>query len=188
GRGTDWRLCPCCHARLPDSVVMLPDNHIAIFGPQSVGKTTYITVLLHELDHRVGPQHGFILEPLTDEIRERYEREYHELTYGGGQFGIGEDLHAESYRRSHSPTQSLEITRGVLQPLVYRLTRHKGKSRASTLLSFFDTAGEDWEMNIDLLRGEARYLGLARGLLFLVDPLRLREVAHDRRLRLTEKE
>src|SRR5262249_39487417 len=58
----------------------------------------------------------------------------------------------------------------------------------STLLSFFDTAGEDWEMNIELLRGEARYVGQARGLLFLVDPLRIREVAHDRRLNLTEKE
>jgi hypothetical protein len=185
---TDCRLCPRCHAQLPDSVVTLDAGHIAIFGPQSVGKTTFITVLIHELDHRVGPENGFILEPLTDEIRERYEREYHELTYGGSQFGIGEDLHAESYRRSHSATPSLETSRSVLQPLVYRLTRTRGGRRASTLLSFFDTAGEDWEMNIDLLRGEARYLGLARGLLFLVDPLRLREVAHDRRLRLTEKE
>jgi hypothetical protein len=43
-------------------------------------------------------------------------------------------------------------------------------------------------MNIDLLRGEASYLKLARGLLFLVDPLRIREVARDRRLHLTEKE
>ena len=36
--------------------------------------------------------------------------------------------------------------------------------------------------------GEARYLGQARGLLFLLDPLRIREVALDRRLKLTEKE
>ena len=57
-----------------------------------------------------------------------------------------------------------------------------------TLLSFFDTAGEDWEMNIELLRSEARYLGQARGLLFLLDPLRIPEVAHDARLVLTEKE
>lgn len=187
-RPTDCRLCPRCHSQLPDSVVRLDAGHIAIFGPQSVGKTTYITVLLHELDHRVGPAQGFILEPLTDEIRERYEREYHELTYGGGQFGVGEDLYADTYRRSHSATPSLDTNRGVLQPLVYRLTRRQGGRRASTLLSFFDTAGEDWEMNIDMLRGEARYLGQARGLLFLIDPLRLREVAHDPRIQLTEKE
>lgn len=185
---TDYRLCPRCHSHLPDSVVRLDAGHIAIFGPQSVGKTTFITVLLHELDHRVGPAHGFILEPLTDEIRERYEREYHELTYGGGQFGVGEDLYADNYRRSHSATPSLDTNRSVLQPLVYRLTRRKGGRRSSTLLSFFDTAGEDWEMNIDMLRGEARYLAQARGLLFLIDPLRLREVAHDPRIQLTEKE
>jgi GTPase SAR1 family protein len=186
---TDYRLCPRCHAHLPDEVVTLDYGHIAIFGPQSVGKTTYVTVLLHELDHRVGPDLGFILDPLTDEIRERYDREYHDLTYGGTQFGIGEDLQADTYRRSHSATPSIETNWGILQPLVYRLTRRGGKGRgASTLLSFFDTAGEDWEMNLDLLRGEASYIRQARGLLFLVDPLRIREVARDRRLRLTEKE
>ena len=186
---TDYRLCPKCHAHLPDTVVTLDFGHIAIFGPQSVGKTTFVTVLLHELDHRIGPERGFILDPLTDEIRERYDREYHELTYGGGQFGIGEDLQGESYRRSHSASPSIETNRSILQPLVYRLTPRAGRgAKASTLLSFFDTAGEDWEMNIDLLRGEARYLKLARGLLFLVDPLRIRAVAHDRRLHLTEKE
>lgn len=188
-RPTDTRLCPRCHARLPDSVVTLEGGHIAIFGPQSVGKTTFVTVLLHELDARVGPERGFVLDPLTDEIRDRYEREYHELTYGGGGFGIGEEQSAGSFRRSHSATPSIETDRGVLQPLVYRLTRRAGGGRRSgTLLSFFDTAGEDWEMNIDLLRSEARYIGRARGLLFLVDPLRIREVALDPRLSLTEKE
>ncbi len=191
GKPTDYRLCPRCHAHLPDSVVTLDDGHVAVFGPQSVGKTTFVTVLLHELDHRVGPELGFILDPLTDEIRERYDREYHELTYGGSSFGIGEDIDAGTERRSHSATPSIETNRGILQPLVYRLTRRdrRGRGRGpSTLLSFFDTAGEDWEMNLDLLRGEAGYFRRARGLLFLVDPLRIREVARDRRLRLTEKE
>ena len=189
-RSTDLRLCPRCHAALPDSVVTLSPGHIAVFGPQSVGKTTFVTVLIHELDHRVGPDRGFILEPLSDEVRDRYEREFHETTYGGGGFGIGETLDGDPYRRSHSATPSLETNRGVLRPLVYRLTsKGKGKSSArSTLLSFFDTAGEDWEMNIELLRSEARYLGQAKGLLFLVDPLRVREVAHDPRLTLTDKE
>jgi hypothetical protein len=165
GKPTDVRLCPRCHGRLPDSVVTLGAGHIAIFGPQSVGKTTYITVLIHELEHRVGPARGFTLDPLTDEIRERYDREYHELTYGGGgQFGVGEDADGDSYRRSHYATPSIETNRRVLQPLVYRVTARKGKERRTgALLSFFDTAGEDWEMNIDLLRGEARYLAQARG-------------------------
>ncbi len=189
GTPTDYRLCPCCHAHLPDAVVTADAGHIAVFGPQSVGKTTFVTVLLHELDHRIGPDRGFILDPLTDEIRERYERDYHELTYGGGRFGIGEEVAGEADRRSHSPTPGIEIDRGTLRPLVYRLTRRDGRSRgSSTLLSFFDTAGEDWEMNIEGLRDEARYFGQAKGLLFLIDPLRIRGVARDPRLRLTEKE
>lgn len=192
-RPAGLRLCPKCHGAIPDSALTLGTGHIAIFGPQSVGKTTFVTVLIHELDNRVGPERGFVLDPLTDEIGDRYLREYHETTFGGAQFGIGEDLAGESFRRSHSATPSLETNRGVLHPLVFRLTRRSGKDgsshkTSSALLSFFDTAGEDWEMNIDLLRGEARYLGEARGLLFLIDPLRIREVAHDPRMILTEKE
>ncbi len=100
-----------------------------------------------------------------------------------------------SFRHSHSATPSIETNRGILQPLVYRLKsrgpgkRGVGRRRTSeTLLSFFDTAGEDWEMNLALLRSEARYLGQARGLLFLIDPLRIRSVALDDRVQLTEKE
>ena len=133
---TDRRLCPNCHGELPDSVLTLDAGHLAIFGPQSVGKTTFITVLLHELDHRVGPKGGFILEPLTDEIRERYEREYHEATYGGaGQFGVGEEADS-AQRRGHAATPSLETNRGVLRPLVYRLTRKKGSGRKRAFCRF----------------------------------------------------
>ena len=127
---TDVRLCPRCHSRLPDSVVTLDAGHIAIFGPQSVGKTTYVTVLIHELEHRVGPARGFTLDPLTDEIRERYDREYHEMTYGAAQFGVGEDPDGESYRRSHFATPSIETNRRILQPLVYRVTSRKGPKKA----------------------------------------------------------
>jgi hypothetical protein len=191
GKPTGVRLCPRCHSQLPDSAITLEPGHIAIFGPQSVGKTTYVTVLIHELDHRVGPERGFVLDPLTDEIRERYEREYHEVSYGGSQFGIGEELGGDSYRHSHSATPSIETNRGILQPLVYRLSAKPVRGRRhgkDALLSFFDTAGEDWEMNIALLRSEARYLSEAKGLLFLVDPLRIRVVAQDPRIQLTEKE
>ena len=186
----DVYLCPRCHAVLSEAAITLNAGHIAIFGPQSVGKTTFVTVLIHELDHRVGPGLGFVLDPLTDEVRERYASEYHDMTYGSGGFGIGDSTQADGLRRGHTGTPSLETNRRVLQPLVYRLTR-RGKNasrRHSTLLSFFDTAGEDWEMNIELLRSEARYLGQARGLLFLLDPLRIPEVAHDPRITLTEKE
>jgi len=185
-RPATQRLCPRCHSPLPEAGMLAGAGHIAVFGPQSVGKTTYITVLIHELDHRVGPRLGFALDPVNDEVRDRYDREYHDTTYGGSRFGVGEELDGDSFRRSHSATPSLETHQGVLRPLVYRISRRR--KRGGALLSFFDTAGEDWEMNIEMLRSEARYLGGARGLLFLIDPLRIRAVAHDPRLELTEKE
>jgi GTPase SAR1 family protein len=185
---TDYLLCPRCHAHLPDSAVTLDSGHIAIFGPQSVGKTTYVTVLIHELDHRVGPERGFTLSPLTDEIRERYEGEYHQITYGSSPFVVEDEPGQGFSGSSHRATAPLEVNRRVLQPLIYRLTRRPGGQRAQVLLSFFDTAGEDWEMNFDLLRSEANYLRYARGLLFLIDPLRMRDVAHALRHTLTERE
>ena len=185
---TDYHLCPCCHEHLPEAAITLNPGHIAIFGPQSVGKSTYVTVLIHELDHRVGPERRFVLDPISDEVRDRYEREYQAPIYGGGGFGVGEELNGEVERRGQSATPGIQDNRAILKPLVYRLTRRKGKGRADSLISFFDNAGEDWEMNIELLRQEAAYLREARGLLFLVDPLRIRPVALDRRIKLTEKE
>ncbi len=117
-----------------------------------MGKTTFVTVLLHELDNRVGPEMGFILDPLTDEIRERYEREYHELTYGGSQFGIGEELGGESFRQSHSATPSIETNRGVLQPLVYPLTTEAptgAQSYDEIMRAFYDTASDDIAAQLD---------------------------------------
>jgi len=188
GRPADRRLCPRCHRHIPDSAIALRGGHIAIFGPRSVGKTTFVAVLLHELDQRVGPESGFALDPLTDETRERYEREYHDQTYGTRAFGVGDERDGGSFRHSHSATPSLETKRTILQPLVFRISSRPGRHRAAALLSIFDTAGKDWEMNLGRLRSEARYLSRARGLLFLIDPLRIRAVAHDPRLRLTEKE
>lgn len=189
-RQVDTRLCPRCHAILPESVVKLAAGHVAILGPQSVGKTTFITVLIHECDHKIGPEHGFVLDPLTDEIRERYESHYHSFTYGGVSGGGGEPSgYAAAPRRiSHMGTPGVDTNPEILKPLVFRLMR-RGEGRITgTLLSFFDSAGEDWEMNVDRLRSEALYIKHARGILFLLDPLRIRAVMSDPRIRLTEKE
>ncbi len=186
-RGTDCRLCPRCHRVLPEAAILRPSGHITIFGPQSVGKTTYMTVLLHEMDQRVGPERGLLLEPLTDEIRERFKLEYRDVTYGSGGLGIGEEATGDLSRHSHFPTPGIEINRRVLQPLVY-VVKRRG-NRKEPLLSFSDMAGEDWEMNMPLLRREAGHLiRQARGLLFLIDPLRIPQVARDERIKLTEKE
>ena len=187
-RPTDARLCPHCHRRLTTSAIEGTPGHVTIFGPQSVGKTTFMTVLLHEFDRRVGPGRGLLLEPIDDEVRRRYRQEYRDVTYGAGLDGIGAGLDLDSSRQAHMPTPPLEVNRRVLEPLVYSVKRRDRRARAA-LLSFSDLAGEDWEMNSATLRLEAGHLIRdAGGLLLLIDPLRLPSVAGDPRIRLTPKE
>jgi hypothetical protein len=189
GRPTECHLCPRCHHVLPDHAIATDPGHIAIFGPQSVGKTTYLTVALHEMDQTVGPNAGLLLEAVDEETRQRYKLEYEAVTYGSGQLGVGEDGTGDASRHAHYPTPPLETNRRALQPLVYRVKSRGSPKSTPRLVSFCDLAGEDWEMNVESLRRDGGHLiRRARGLLFLIDPLRLPAVAQDIRLRLTEKE
>ncbi len=185
-RPTDVHLCPHCHARIPDCVVTVRAGHVAIFGPQSIGKTTYVTVLIHELNHKVGPEHGFVLTPLTEDVQERYITEYQSITYGQASFTDDEQA---PQRGSHSGTAPIEQNRRSLLPLAYRMTTRTGRGGLiETLISIFDTAGEDWEKNFDLFRTEARFMSEAGGLLFSMDPLSIPEIRRDQRITLTPKE
>ena len=186
GQPADCRLCPHCHRELPPCA--LEDRKtgtITIFGPQSVGKTTFLTVLLQEIRKSENDSNRLGLKPLNDEIRTRYNTEYRDVTYGPHDQPVGA-LRQGVTRSRHAPTLSLEIDRRVLQPLVYELKRN-GRESASPLVSFLDLAGEDWEMKNELLRQEGGpILRQSGGLLFLIDPLRIPEVAAQ--LDLTEEE
>ncbi len=183
---TDQHLCPSCHQVLPDRVITQSrSGNLTVFGPQSIGKTTFLTVLLQEIRKDRGGNRRLGLKPLDDEVRDRYRHEYYDATYGRRDQGVGAG--SEVIRSRHAPTLSLEIDRRVLQPLVYELKRSDVESKNAPLVSFSDLAGEDWEMKSDLLRREGGHLvRRSRGLLFLIDPLRIPEVADQ--LDLTEEE
>lgn len=186
GSDADCRLCPHCHRELPDRALEdRKTGNITIFGPQSVGKTTFLTVLLQEIRKEDAAGKRLGLKPLNDEVRSRYNTEYHDVTYGTRDQTVGA-LRQGVVRSRHAPTLSLEIDRRVLQPLVYELKTGSPKA-TSPLVSFLDLAGEDWEMKVDLLRREGGpILRQSRGLLFLIDPLRIPEVSA--RMDLTEEE
>jgi hypothetical protein len=181
------RLCPHCHRELPPRA--LEDRkvgNVTIFGPQAVGKTTFLTVLLQEIRKADTDSRRLGLRPLNEETRTRYTTEYHDVIYGPRDQALGA-LGQALGRSRHAPTLSLEIDRRVLQPLVYELKSSARKVADGALVSFLDLAGEDWEMKVDLLRREGEaILRHSRGLLFLADPLRIPEVAA--LLDLTEEE
>jgi hypothetical protein len=164
----ELRLCPRCHRELPDRVLSQPRaGSITVFGPPTVGKTTYLTVLLQEIKKATDLPRRLGLRPLDEATRQRYRQDYFDVTYGprGG----------KSPRRAHTSTMPLDLDRRVLQPLIFELkTTAPGPG---PLVSFCDLAGQDWENNIALLRSEGGHLvRRARGLLFVIDPLRIPEV------------
>lgn len=164
----DTRLCPRCHRPLPVRVLEgRGSGSITIFGPQAVGKTTYLTVLLQEIKKASDTPRRLGLRSLDDEVRRRYREEYYEITYGPPEAG--------GSRTRHAPTVTLELDRRVLDPLIFELkTRSPGPG---PLVSFCDLAGEDWEQKPELLRREGAHLiQRGRGLLFLIDPLRIPQV------------
>lgn len=168
-QASDLRLCPRCHRELPERALRRPGGSVTIFGPRGVGKTTYVTVLLQEIKKAADTPRRLGLRALDEEVRRRYREEYFDVTYGSpGADGPG--------RRRHAATQSLDVDRRVLQPFVFELKT--AAAGPGPIVSFCDLAGEDWEFKVELLRREGGHLVRgAGGLLFVIDPLRIPQVA-----------
>ncbi|WP_435241461.1 TRAFAC clade GTPase domain-containing protein [Streptomyces cucumeris] len=156
GHLTTRRRCHACGDRLPEGYLESPGRIVALAGPVSSGKSTYIAVLVHELLHRLGDELGTSLVPCddrtTDDYRERYER------------------HLYDSHRTVPKTQERDGGR----PLVYRLGRTRrgafGRTRDTSLtLVFLDTAGEHFGSR-DRMETRLRYLAEADAVVVLIDP------------------
>ncbi|GAB2842027.1 TRAFAC clade GTPase domain-containing protein [Lentzea nigeriaca] len=156
---THYRVCPRCHSQLPVQFGQIDSRLIALVGAKDSGKTVYMTVLLHELMNDVGARiHASVLGADAS-TSNRFETVYQHALY---------DKH-ELY--GATPTAKKE--RGGRRPLVFNLTIGGRSKVRSTLLSFYDTAGEDMttENSIDQ---NVRYMTSADGIILLLDPLQLR--------------
>jgi GTPase SAR1 family protein len=164
----DRRLCPRCHHELPDRVLtQRRAGSITVFGPPNVGKTTYMTVLLQEIKKASDVPRRLGLRPLDEETRQRYRQDYYDVTYG--------PRDGSAARRPHTSTAPLELDPRVLQPLVFELKTRAGGP--GPLVSFWDLAGQDWEDNVEALHRQGKHLiGRTRGLLLMIDPMRIPQV------------
>ncbi len=163
GSPTRIQVCPGCHSRLPAMFRAVQGRLIALVGSSQAGKTAFMTVLIHELRHRVGE----LLESSTtgadDSTQERYTSAYEWRLYKNSELSFHHPVAAGQY----------------ISPLVFRFamnrrTRFRPNSR-EVLLSFADSAGEDLVSpnKIELM---ARYLAAADAVFVLLDPLRLPDV------------
>lgn len=73
---TKIRLCPHCHNDLPITAGKYPSNIVSIVGATSVGKTVYMTTLIHTLQHKTAPNFNAACMPLNTEISRRYRSNY----------------------------------------------------------------------------------------------------------------
>ena len=134
---------------------------MALIGTKASGKSHFIAVVLHELEHRIGPSFGGSLMLLDDATRRRVDDDLKPRLYDAGVV-----LPA---------TSSVVTSRAVSEPLVSRLTL--GRDTHSNLV-FFDAAGEDLE-SLEILEREGRYITQSDGLVLLVDPLQIQAVRDD---------
>lgn len=162
GTETHHRICPHCHSEFPALFGRTDSRLIALIGAKNSGKTVYVTVLLHELMHRIGAQLNASVLGADEWTRQQFENEYEDRLY--------------SRHELHDTTRTAAAARGGRRPLVFTFTigdtaRRNGRV-GRTVLSFFDTAGEDLssERVTDL---NVRYLTHADGIILLLDPLQM---------------
>lgn len=169
GLDTFRRVCPACHNQLPAQYCETPGKIVALVGAKNSGKSTYIAVLLHELEHRLGSELETSLVACDDRTIDRYQQDFAKPLFGE--------------HRLLPTTQSAATA--IRWPMVYLLSRtRQGRFRrrqdSSLALVLFDTAGEDLGRR-DLVELHLRYLTAADAVIFLVDPLELPGAAADTR-------
>ena len=153
---TTIRICPVCHSRLPVHFGKVGNRLIVPVGAKESGKTVFMTVLVHELMHQTGQQFNAAITGADEHTRQRFASDYERPLY----------------RQS----RLLAPTTGHQAPLVFRFTTEGRRARGGpqrTLLSFFDTAGEDLRSQ-QSIEQNVRYLGAADGIVLLLDPLQMR--------------
>ena len=156
---------PCTRKLCPDQDVEhdLPFNAglqeslvLGLIGAPNSGKTHYVASLVDRLMGRVGTDLQGALLPVTDGTSDRYQKEFYKPLF-------------EDHR-------TLLATQGIPEPLIYDLSFDWGQGRKRAVnLALYDTAGEN---TIDKARAREmlNYLNVASGVIFIIDPLQIRQI------------
>lgn len=158
------RFCPDadCHRALLREYLDNEGRNVAVIGSAAAGKTTYIGVLLHELQGRVAGQfNGMALDLLGDESRRNYRERFADPMFERG----------EAVRK----TARLDVGSN-LEPLIFTLkipTRGPFRNGLQSIISvFYDAAGEN-VLTTQSMDPLSRYLETAGGIVVLIDPLQM---------------
>lgn len=154
---TSIRVCQVCHSILPANFTV--DSPLfGLVGVRGSGKTVMLTVLTQELTTTVARRFKAAIDTVgSSKLLNKLSSFRTQMTTAGDR---------------HLPGQTQVYSRAETVPAVFewQLPREGlgGTRTASTILSFYDTAGEDLSSE-DSAR-EQHYLGAADGLILLLDP------------------
>jgi hypothetical protein len=171
------RICPVCHSQLPVHFGKVRSRLIALVGGKEAGKTVFLTVLVHELMHRVGERFGAAISGADDNTLHRFAGDYEQPLYREARL-LAPTTPAETPNRVPIVFRFSTAGNGPFSPNG-RLGRLARSGRFGlggpqhTLLSFFDTAGEDLRSRRSV-EHNVRYLAAADGIVLLLDPLQMR--------------
>jgi hypothetical protein len=153
---TKKRLCPSCHNELPVTAGKYPSNIISIVGATSVGKSVYITSLIHTLQHVTASNFNAACIPLNNAISRRFRDEYEIPLFENGNL-----LEATATTKRQ-------------EPFIFQFV-FKDDGQAPLTLVFFDVAGEGMTEQ-EYLQLHAPHVKNSAGILFLVDPMQIRAI------------
>jgi hypothetical protein len=158
---TGIRLCPNCHSILPANFTA-SSPMFGLVGVRGSGKTVLLSVLSKELTSSVARRFGAAIDTVgSSALLARLDGYRKNLAPGGS---------------GSLPRPTDAFTKAETVPAVFEWQMTKqgwglGTGTASTILSFYDTAGEDLA-TLDRAR-EQHYLAATDGLILLLDPFGL---------------
>ncbi|QCJ44161.1 hypothetical protein FAY30_20875 [Bacillus sp. S3] len=150
------RLCPFCHNDLPVTAGRHPSNILSIVGATSVGKSVYMTSLIHTLQHVTANNFDAACIPLDTEISRRFRSSYEIPLFEHGTL-----------------LQSTDKTNRQ-EPFIFQFI-FRNEDKAPLTLVFFDVAGEGMT-DPDYLKLHAAHIKNSAAILFLVDPMQIRMI------------
>lgn len=164
GGMTGARACPACHTPVPTTFAGSTSPLVGMVGGKGAGKTVFLTVLNQQLQTVVRRRFDADVRLSGDQQGGESSTEGYLATYQRALFEDGELFES---------TRAAEDSRKEPLVLEWRQPRRKwGRdTTTTTLLSFYDTAGED--LTSQESAHTQSYLGVADAMIVLLDPWQL---------------
>jgi predicted RNA-binding Zn-ribbon protein involved in translation (DUF1610 family) len=157
GRVANVRKCPSCGEIIPKIALETPNLPFSIVGGNNSGKTTFTTIMLHELGMS-SILLGLAMKPQTKETV---------------------DIQNEHYKRIYENHRCLECTLNETNPQIWEimnLRKKRGINIPAYSMVLYDDCGDFWKIvseeyeNYEFDRYLNRKIAVSKGIVLMIDP------------------